>query len=409
MASADVVTRIRKARLELLEKHPFLGSLVLSLTITETEHVHTLAVTPKGQLLVNPKNVAKLFDDPTLMFGVCHEVWHLVQGVFKRAPEGAVWFIWNLAADVMANIGVLKMGLPLPPFLADFMTPEITKKYWNSYTEQVYRDFMKDAKIICPKCGQDLLKEGGGGEGKEESEGNGAGGAGKQHCDHGLPHNPMRCESGHDSEKLSEDQQETWKQRLLVAQKIAKDKGNCPAAADELLLNITDPKIPWQRYLRRSITTSMRGRTDWRNPNRRSAALGFFYPSRRPTAKTPIICFDCSGSMSIDELSEGGTEALGIMKACGAKEILAYFHDVVPYHKEIMTPATIHRIRHSGGGTSHVPLFKELCELNPLPGLVICFTDLFTSFPEEAPFPVIWVTKTNHKIVPPFGDVIVMG
>ena len=58
-----------------------------------------------------------------------------------------------------------------------------------------------------------------------------------------------------------------------------------------------------------------------------------------------------------------------------------------------------------GGGTSHVPVFEHIEELDEPASCVVCLTDGYTTYPENAPMlPVLWVMTTNE--VAPFGETV---
>lgn len=63
-----------------------------------------------------------------------------------------------------------------------------------------------------------------------------------------------------------------------------------------------------------------------------------------------------------------------------------------------------------GGGTSFIPPFAEIEKMSLDPVFVVYLTDGYCNrFPEEPPYPVIWVVWQDlHTFRPPFGEVVVM-
>jgi predicted metal-dependent peptidase len=62
-----------------------------------------------------------------------------------------------------------------------------------------------------------------------------------------------------------------------------------------------------------------------------------------------------------------------------------------------------------GGGTDFRPPFAMLEREGAAPACLVYFTDLqCAAFPDEPPYPVMWVTDRKPQTPPPFGEVVIM-
>jgi hypothetical protein len=72
------------------------------------------------------------------------------------------------------------------------------------------------------------------------------------------------------------------------------------------------------------------------------------------------------------------TECQGVLEASGAQEIYLMFHDVMCYDEGYFTKDMLTKIKVTHGGTSHMDVWQHIEDLDFTPGIIICFTDLYS-------------------------------
>ena len=128
------------------------------------------------------------------------------------------------------------------------------------------------------------------------------------------------------------------------------------------------------------------------------------------TAVTGALAAWVSGSVEAELLSRFCTELSGLLSDFDATLFVLY-HDVrvnacAVYTRADMpfTPVPV-----GGGGTDYRPVPERLEEEGMLPSCLLWFTDLECDrFPEEPPYPVLWIVPEQPRVLPPFGETVVM-
>jgi predicted metal-dependent peptidase len=393
MANEDreAVEKLSDARTQLLMKFPFFGYLALNLNYEEDKlsgGQGTACVTPDGTLYYNPEFINDL-DLMDCMIVLCHELLHLVQGATQRFPEGGDHETWNIAADWVVN-GIICETPKLrdnTPFFKKVYPDDVRSYAKGKTTEQIYIDLMKD-KAPNPEgecCGGNV-------EGEKQGE-----------CPEGQAkddRNKMGCPSGAMAKEMNARQEREWQQRVIYAAQAEVDRnsghGDLPGFLQDFLAKLNKPTITWRDHIRRSASAVFKGRYTWARPARRSTAIGARLQARKPTPKGAVVVVDTSGSISDKMIIQFLSEIAGIIRTCGAPWVHVYFHDVECYHDEKFNIKTINKIRVQRGGTSHIPVFEKIVKDKEDVGMIVCFTDLETSFPAKPKCPVLWATPTRY-------------
>ncbi len=433
----DPKERLIKARMQLLMHFPFFGELVMRMVLHEskTAGVGTTCVDHKGNLYYNPDWINGFINVEETMFELAHEVMHLVQRASVRFPNGGNHKVWNIAADIKVDTILVDSGLKQSRVSMKNMTEELMEKHRGKTTEQIYYHLLRNPDEVesfggCPHgpqgpCGHKPgsgegesggdEQEGGGegqggdtespdanggaqnqGQGQTQGDGQGPGGACSQCGPSSDGQNAVGergCISGAmHAQKGNAEDIEKFKQYVIAAALASKGKGKHPAFADEFLAEIRKPSVTWKEHLRRQATSVFRGRYSFARRSRRSHNMPMMLPSRTRTPNGAIIMIDTSGSISDDDLTQFVSECSGILKETGCRFLKIFFHDVECYHIEEYDLNTIHKIKATRGGTSHVDVFEKVNDSRRKDkvGMVVAFTDLFTTFPEKPDYPVLW-------------------
>jgi predicted metal-dependent peptidase len=120
-----------------------------------------------------------------------------------------------------------------------------------------------------------------------------------------------------------------------------------------------------------------------------------------------VIAVDTSGSID------------GVLLSQFTAEMRSIVEDMQPSTTDVMyCDAKVHRVDSfergealtieaaGGGGTSFAPVFEAVEQADEQPVVLVYLTDLYGSFPQDAPsYPVIWAVYSPETNVP-FGDVV---
>jgi predicted metal-dependent peptidase len=214
-------------------------------------------------------------------------------------------------------------------------------------------------------------------------------------------------------DQMSQINQEIMRSKLLgeLDRLIAsKGRGTVPAGLlrlyDELKASVEEP---WYVKICRLLGFKLsipKYRYTTKKPSRRK---GWPFPGRkRLRTDRLVVAIDTSGSVGQDELTIFVSKLRDIAKRREV-EVEVIFCDC-----EIQSKKTIRGMKDlktleakGGGGTSSIPVFKELMD-NP-PGMLVYLTDLYIDFPEKGDecypnYPVIWGVINNDEGKAPFGE-----
>jgi len=381
----DAINKLRRARIEMLDKHPFWGCLAFNLRLVEDSRFDTCA-TNGSEIRYNPKYIKELSFEK-LKGMLAHEAAHVAFGhpfrMGKRDPKLA-----NYCMDLAINPILMDNGFELPD------GPCVTRDYAGQVWEDIYEQMKQNPP---PQCKQGSGK-GGSGKGDNEDPG-GCGGVMAPTDEDGneLSQSEMRM--------AEQEAQENTSQAMMVA----KQQGKMPAEVERMIGDTVDPPITWQDKLARFMHKTIVVDYTWQRPNRRiAAALGIYMPSmKREGIGEVVIVVDTSGSVddqqvalffkNINKLVEECAPDVVHVMACDAR-----VHSVDTFMKgEEIKPRILGR-----GGTDFRPPFKKIEEMGINPLCLIYFTDLAGTFPERpAEFPVLWAT-TEHSGRAPWGETI---
>lgn len=408
---------IIRARIILMSKSAFFGTLAMKLKFVETKDVPTQGVSADFQLIYNPDWIdTKSVEDA--VFDLAHEIMHLVQRVHDRFPKGGIFPIWNQAADWVVDTALTDAGKLKRSWRSLKMVDAdaIEKVHELKITERVYRWLLKpenqpDNVKNCQAC-QDIINGTGppsdSGGGNQPSSGNPKGeslsswSSGGHTCGHGtcgVTHEPL---AGTTLAKVQHN--------IAYANQISKGKGEqLGTVLDDYVLRILQPSVDWRVYLRNCLTSTFRGRYTFSRQHRRVLDESLAFPSRSREPGGIVAILDCSGSMA-NYLPKLMAELYGLCTQSGCEKLYVIQHDVLVYNAGMYDAKGILNLKPTFGGTSHQDAFsvvegKHTTYSIPFkPQLVVCFTDLETSFPKGCSTPTIWLSPVAHDV--PFGKYI---
>jgi len=410
--------KLIKARIALMRQEPFFGTLCLHLTMEENDWVPT-AGTDGDKFYYNYEFVNSLPENQLLAV-LIHEVIHAAMGhIWRRSKREK--HRWNFAADYATNWLIQKNGYTLPPGCL------ISEKYADMNAETIYTKIPPTKFItICPFCGGKIGKskqkqsEGKGGGQKQNQKKQGKGNGRGKTKGRGQASTPShKCCSSHvfwdkpGGKQLSPREQKRLerKWKAAVEDAVAKSKGKTPAGFKRMVEEL-QPKEDWRKILATYLSTSTTD-FDFMKRDRRMLGSPFYLPDLGDEEQLENIIFvlDTSGSISSSELNNFVSEVRGLMKYFPRAK--GWVMDCDASVGQVFELEKMKQVRHfyGGGGTSHVPVFKEIKKREWNPKVVVCFTDLYTDFPGYTPpYPVLWLVPKNNysRDKVPFGRIIVM-
>lgn len=379
---------IAAAKLRILKRSPFFGTLLYTLPVEFVEDMPTLGVDGE-RLYVNQAywdKLAPLEQEAVLM----HETGHLFLGhTFRGRNYNAVVGdpqtghsirLYNLAGDAVINLMIQEDGVGKLP-AGCFMDP----KYKGMATEEVYWDLEKNTPKMTPEQQKRFM---------ENAAKNGW-------CDQSRwGKNPDGTPQDKAQRELAEKK---WGQKVKAAGEYARQKGKEPAWLKRLF-KLQEPKEDWRQLL---IEYAQPFNNDYSfNPaDRRYLEEDFSLPDIQDGEKIDwvAIAIDTSGSIGGKEIDAFVSEVKGIMESFDKVKVRITFCDAAatPLQElEGFDPALLNV--KGGGGTDFRPVFDLVAKEDMPPQALLYFTDGMGMFPKEGPgYDVLWVLTA--KCDTPFG------
>ena len=231
--------KLVQARVSLLIKHPFFGTLATRLELVNADDWLPTAATDGRRFYYNTKFVNALGVGETMfLFG--HEVLHVVYDHMGRFV-GRDKQLANIAADYCVNGDLIQNAVGDPITTVDMIHD---KKYYGWSFEEVYDDLYENAdkidiESLLDKVLDDHLEDK---DGKGQGQGKDGKGNGK-----GRP-------------VLSEEEKrqirEEMKAAVLGAAQSA-GAGNVPGGVKRLIEQWTQPKLDWRTLLQQQIESTI--------------------------------------------------------------------------------------------------------------------------------------------------------
>lgn len=417
---SEQMTRVIKARISLITTEPFFGQLLLNLKTIEMSPEDTKEFQESGRyptfctngvyLWFNPE-FCKTLNDIQLRTVLIHEVMHpMLLHIFRRGERDPV--IWNMACDYLVNNMIVRYiensdksgrssyfcpltnipidgGKEVFNWVQDF-------KYENMTAEEVYEKILKNCKKIKIKCLVGEFTDGTSEEGGTLKDKNG---------------NPIKGLTG----EQIRDLEEQWKNNAIQAAITAKEQGKLPGNLEKLIDGLLEPKVSWQEVLRQFIKETSKDEYNWMKPNKRMLAQrssrypnGLYFPSLHSEVIGHICCVIDSSGSTWPILDEFVSEIQAIMDLCKPIKLTLIECDDGIQQVHEYEPGDLIEFNIKGcGGTSFIPAFNYIDEMDDKPLCTVYLTDLEGSFPKEEPeYPVLWVIKNSREVTPPWGDTV---
>ena len=389
--------KLVQARVSLLIKHPFFGTLATRLELVNADDWLPTAATDGRRFYYNTKFVNALGVGETMfLFG--HEVLHVVYDHMGRFV-GRDKQLANIAADYCVNGDLIQNAVGDPITTVDMIHD---KKYYGWSFEEVYDDLYENAdkidiESLLDKVLDDHLEDKDG-----KGQGQGKDGKGKDGKGNGKGRPVL-------SEEEKRQIREEMKAAVLGAAQSA-GAGNVPGGVKRLIEQWTQPKLDWRTLLQQQIESTIKSDFSFQKINRRSWHMDAVLPGMNNDEKIDVaIGIDMSGSISNSMARDFLSEVKGIMDAYEDYNVKVWCFDTSVYNEKDFDPSNgeelIDYVPMGGGGTDFECNWDYMKENGIEPKKFIMFTDgyPFGSWGDEMYCDTVFVIHGSDDIVPPFG------
>ena len=440
----EIKTKVGKglevARWKLLEKHPFIGEMLLRFSIIPTYDRNCLTAATDGSKIFFDCEFYSTLTPGQREFVLAHEVWHNIFLHFVRRQARDMQ-LWNVATDMEINHMLQNEGLEV---LKDGCFPDPIVAGKNA--EDIYAYLMKQAQKQQKNGNSGQGQGGGSGDQDDSSDSNSSssssnGGKPKQNQGNGNDKGKYGNQfdkhvyegdgngnaqeqdgkfgkRGDDSDfnpKMGDARETENKIKEMVtavAQSIERKQGHLPAGIDNLVKEMLKPEINWKERLSMFVTACLGGDHSWKRCSRHALGRGMYLPGRNDQKLKAALILDTSGSY-LQDLPKFLAEFKSLVESFGKYEITmiqcdAEVQDVKTYDAE--TPMEFDKFNAKGGGGSDFrPAFKKLRELGDDFDTCIVFTDGYISMPTyPPPYPTLFVlTPDANKDFVEWGEKMV--
>lgn len=184
-------------------------------------------------------------------------------------------------------------------------------------------------------------------------------------------------------EKVQKKNGQKWKDVVVEATNLAKQKGSLPIGMNRLLDKILNPQLAWRALLWRYIQQAIPHDFSWRRPSKKSFSTGIYLPNTLKENINITVAVDTSGSISQTELSAFLSEIVSIGRSFMNVEIKILICDAeiseVYTLKNEDIPKILSLKISGGGGTSHRPIVDFIRDKQPNCKALITFTDGYSN------------------------------
>ena len=377
-------TKLTRARIALLLDEPFWGTLVCNLALRRCDEVVTMAT--DGREVLWSATAVNKWSEAAVKTVLAHEAMHcaLLHQVRRGGRDPR---LWNIACDYAVN---LVLDDCIKEARAAGRKPPFEWPQWpERLLDEQYRGM--SAEAIYEKLKQQQPQGGSGSESGDNAARPSMGAV-----------NDAPGANASEAERANEEAH--WKQLMVQAVNVARERGSVPARIKCMVDELLNPKVDWRTVLRRFVSDRARDDYSWSRPNARYAASGFMLPSLYSQRLGVIgVIRDTSGS-TMDWQEEVLAELAGIISETRPAKVVCMDADAgVQRTLELEPGDTLPTDAVGGGGTDFRPAIEAMESYAPVACVYI--TDLQGEMPEAAPsYPLIWVTNGSEEA--PFGETV---
>lgn len=367
---------LEKAKIALMIQRDtaFFCEIAFSLKYIWTEKVPT-AATDGVHMYLNPEWFMQWTPEQRIGL-ILHESLHVAyMHMIRRQSRDHK--LYNIAADHVINLVITQRGMNIPD------GGYCDAKYSGMSSEEVYELLKKEAD----KNPDSPLNQPG--------------------MDGAFGEDLMEPPPG----MTAEDVEIAVQQTLIRAQIRSKEENDSPGTIPgdlELFINgLLNPKLPWQKILRKYLTTFSKTDYSFKRPNRRYFP-DHYLPSMNSYSLMDItVAVDISVSVSDEDFKTFISEIAGIFKMMKPRKItLIQFDTTIKSIDELKGFNDLMKVKFVGRGGTDIQELINWTNQNK-PQLLMVFTDGDFHFKSASTKQnVLWMIHNNPKFKPVFGKAI---
>jgi predicted metal-dependent peptidase len=368
MAREAIIT----ARVNLLLKHSFFGTLASRLKLVESSGWLSTAATDGRHLYFNSRFILML-KPREVQFLLGHEILHVCYDHLGRNGTRNHQ-LYNIACDYAVNADLKKHHV------GEFITTVpclYEPKYDGWSSEKIYEDLIKNIKFLDLESLLAKMID--------------------QHSDNAELTAAER----------EEIRQET-REAILQAAKQSKP-GSLPGNIERMVGEITNPTMPWRELIQTTLSSSIRNDYSWTRMNRKGWHLSAVMPGMTQGEEIDVaIALDMSGSITNLLAQQFLGEIAGMMDTFDGYKVKVFCFDTKTYNDQDFSSENLEDISQyqlmGGGGTDFDCIFEHLVEIGNVPKRLIIFTDCYTSSWGNSEYcDTTFIIKDNPDCIPPYG------
>lgn len=425
---------LENCRVQLLNRHPFVGAIAMSLNIVPIRDCRCETACTDGNSIFFDIDFLSKLSDAEREGVIGHEIWHIVMMHFVR-NENRDRNIFNIATDIEVNEILMNDGFTLPKDcctakkfnVADNLCAE---EYYDILLQRnKYNELFNNQNNASDRENRSNENSQRNRKSRRNQNGNENSNQFDRHIyQHDNIEEEMNSERNDRYGKVTTDNdfnpvfnknlvEKIRESVIRAAQQVQKSHGTLPGNVQTILDKLLKPQISWKELLAAQITSAFCNKTNWNKPNRRFAYEGLYLPSHQGETLKIGIGVDTSGSC-VENFNTFITEINSIAKTFGSYEIHLIQCDTQVQKYDLYdegNPLNVEEnpVQFKGfGGTNLKPIF-DYVNLNELEiDQLIIFTDgafEFISKDYDPGIPTIWAITGNQDVSPKtyeFGEPI---
>lgn len=363
--SREIEDMLVKARVSMLIKAPFFGSLATRLKfIDATKWCPTLATDGKNFYYNRDFVDALAQRNGELEYGIGHEVLHCVYDHMDKTMLGnRDRRLANIAQDYVINLDLTEANIGKKIELVEICHDyKYRGKTWLEVYDELFDEAEKEGRVqYVQSFDMHLDGDEGQGQGQPDGENDGTDG-------------PIQY-TDEEKEQIRQDMQSATMQAAKAA-----GSGDLPSGVKRLLNDLLNPQLDWRELLAMQIQSVVKSDYTWMTPSRKGMDAGMYLPGMdRETTIDIAISIDTSGSISEDMLRDFLSEVKGIMDQYTDYELKLWCFDTAVHNPVRITPDVSHELTEydiqGGGGTDFDCNWEYMKEQGITPKKFIMFTD----------------------------------
>jgi len=365
-SDAQIEDILIKARIEMLMKAPFFGTLATRLQLRDATKWCPTAATDGKYFYYNRDFVDALNEDEVIWL-MGHEIMHCVYDHMDPGRKGnRIHQLWNVANDFLINweLEEARLGRRIRKEIIEVC---FDSKYADMTSEEVYQllydEMDKNGQIKHVSFDMHMER----GEGDDEGSGNGD--------DEGDGEGPVPMTA----EEKQNSQQE-FENAVVQAAKAGNGASSLPGGVKRMIDKLLNPQLDWRDLLAMQIQSTIKSDYNFMRFSRKGLDQGIFLPGMDNEQTIDIaVCIDTSGSISKDMLQDFLSEIHGIMSEYTDFTLKLWCFDTAVHNPVDFTAENVGDLLDyelaGFGGTDFMPNWDYMKEIGFVPKKFVMFTD----------------------------------